>query len=154
MIKDFLRILGSAAIIAGIALFFLPTANKATPTEETLTKEIQALQKKLTVSEESLAQLQLSIEQAQETPADEAGTVEQQESPAQPEATTQVFRIQRGADSEQVSKNLQSANIIKDASQFEIDLAKQQRAANIQIGEYELSSTMTHQEIISIITAK
>lgn len=162
--------MGSAMIIAGIALYFLPTTEEST-SEKALQEEIVALKEKINSSEEQIATLQASIannddetqkdktkiEASEDKPEDNA---DKEKKPVEttsnnkPNAPTKEFSIKPGADSIQVSKELQDANIITDAVQFQADLATEDRSANIQIGNYELSPTMTHKEIIKIITAK
>lgn len=170
MMKDLLRILGSAAIIAGIALYFIPTTEEIT-SEKALQEEIVTLKEKITSSEELIATLQASIATNEDKAQEEQPKVEAPESKQEdnvakeqesvestsdnkPNSPTKEFSIKPGADSIQVSQELQDAKIIKDAAQFQTDLETEDRSANIQIGNYELSPAMTHKEIIKIITAK
>lgn len=154
MLRDVLRIIGSACIIAGAALFFTSSNGDATNDETEngqLKKEVQALQTKLTRTEEELAKIQTASSAASERPETTEDTTANAESIIETIATS-VITIKPGTNSTLIANSLESAGIIEDSGAFELYLEVNNLSGKIQIGQYELDSAMTLEEVAAIIT--
>ncbi|MGX9135265.1 hypothetical protein ACWV26_12965 [Rummeliibacillus sp. JY-2-4R] len=60
--------------------------------------------------------------------------------------------IKKGMGTSEVSKALKNGGIIKDDAEFERYIINRDQAKFIQIGDYKISSDMTNEEILTIIT--
>ncbi|WP_397539291.1 hypothetical protein [Rummeliibacillus pycnus] len=65
---------------------------------------------------------------------------------------TYTLMIKRGMGTAEVSKALKTGGIVKDDAEFERYIINKNEAKDIQIGDYKLTSDMTHAEILKIIT--
>ena len=63
-----------------------------------------------------------------------------------------VLHIQSGMTSRDISISLEQAGIIQNKQDFEDYLTAQDLSGKIQIGQYELNSSMSLKEIAAIIT--
>lgn len=161
MVKDLFRIIGSACVIAGAMLYIVPTTNQDNPDENTLLKaEVTALESELAKTSKELANLQLAIKEA-EQPAEEEQQEEKKEDSVEDSSSEQeqasmdkpILVIKPGMNSTTVADELAKAGIVEDASAFEFYLAKTELAGKIQIGEYELETSMSYEKIVDIITS-
>lgn len=158
MLKDLIRIIGSACVIAGAFLYFNPTGISEDVVESaTLQTEIDTLQSKLDKTTKELANLQLSIKEAEqpveEKPEDTIEDAAEDTSSEQNSTDKSILVIEPGMGSTTVANELAKAGIVEDASAFEFYLAKTELAGKIQIGEYELDSSMSYEKIVDVITS-
>lgn len=166
MIKDLLRVLGGACVIAGTILYFSPDVTTEDESENNRMKtEISTLQSELKTATEELASLQISLKEAEKPSKEKAKEAEELEAPEEkmtetvdepvtpPALDRTVLLIEPGMNSTKVASELENKGLIKDASQFEVDLVKSKLAGKIQIGEYELKPSMSHDDIIKMITS-
>ena len=156
MLRDLLRTIGAACIIAGTVLYFMGTPDgnaEDDANKDELHEEISILQDTLNRTEEELAKLQLATSVA-ETSANENGESEEAsdpESSASPLVKT-LLRIEPGATSADIAYQLERSGIIKHATEFENYLIKNELSGKLQIGEYDLNSSMSVKEIAKMIT--
>lgn len=154
MLRDVLRIVGSACIIAGTVLFFTSNNGVATNDETEngqLKKEVQALQTKLTSTEEELAKIQTASSAANEHPETTEDAKEDSESIIET-IVTSVITIKPGTNSTRIADSLEIAGIIEDSGAFELYLEVNNLSGKIQIGQYHLDSAMSLEEVAAIIT--
>lgn len=149
MIRDILRTLGAACILAGTFLYFIQpdkVSDTSKATTEQLQSELDALQTKLEATQKELAHLQTasSVEQKNELNEEEKVEVDP--------TKKSTFTIPPGTDSATVARSLVDQGIINDTASFEIYLATNGLTGKIQIGEYDLDSTMTIEAIAKTIT--
>lgn len=155
MLRDFLRTIGSACIIAGAFLFLIDSNNEGLKEETDTSKlksELQVLQTKLDRTEEELAHLQTATSVAGGENTELENTDEETENPTE-SIMKMVLIIEPGMNSTIVTDALERAGIIDDPTKFEAYLQKNNLAGKIQIGKYDLDSAMTHKTIAAIITA-
>ena len=158
MLRDLLRTIGAACIIAGTALYFMgsPDGNaKDDANKDELHEEISILQNTLNRTEEELAKLQLATSAA-EKPTNEDGSSESEEA-SDPESSAPpliktLLHIEPGATSAGIAYQLERSGIIKHATEFENYLIKNELSGKLQIGEYDLNSSMSVKEIAKMIT--
>lgn len=154
MLRDLLRTIGTACIIAGIALYFLvPSSDdeKDNGDSSEYDVEIQTLQDTLKRTEEELAKLQIaSLANEQPSKNDKNNDAEEDSSPTGNIKT--LLLIESGTASISISNELEQTGIIDDATAFEDFLAANDLSKKIQIGEYMLDSSMSHQDIAKVIT--
>lgn len=86
--------------------------------------------------------------------AKEEETAPQEEQPDKDESSIIHFtlEIESGMNSEQISSILEQIKIIDDANNFEQYLTDHHYNTKVQIGNFELNSEMTYEEISKIIT--
>ncbi|TQR19544.1 endolytic transglycosylase MltG [Psychrobacillus vulpis] len=156
MNKASIRSLGIGLFLAGAVfqLQHLFKTDEITSTNTTIEEAYEKSQSELKTVKQQLAQLQLDLENAQKVQAS-AEKVEQQ--PSKDDKTTNdvtnfVLIVQSGMTSKDISYALESAEIILNKQDFEDYLITQNLAGRIQIGEYELDSSMTIKQIAQIIT--
>lgn len=123
--------------------------------KDELHEEISILQDTLNRTEEELANLQLATSAAEE-PAnkDKSDNVEEVDDsePATPSLVKTLLRIEPGTASSSISYELERSGIIERATEFEDYLATNELSVKIQIGEYDLDSSMSIEKIAKIIT--
>lgn len=154
MLRDILRIIGSACIIAGAVLFFTSNYGDATNDETEngqLKKEVQALQTKLTRTEEELAKLQTASSVAHEPAETQEDNIDDADNPTETIVKT-ILTIEPGMNSTTIAESLKSNGIIDSSGAFELYLAVNNLSGKIQIGQYELDSAMTLEDVAAIIT--
>ena len=154
MLRDLLRTIGTACIIAGISLYFLvPSSDdeKDNGDSSEYDVEIQTLQDTLKRTEEELAKLQIaSLANEQPSKDDKNNDAEEDSSPTGNIKT--LLLIESGTASISISNELEQTGIIDDATAFEDFLAENDLSKKIQLGEYMLDSSMSHQDIAKVIT--
>ncbi|WP_394187739.1 hypothetical protein [Paenisporosarcina quisquiliarum] len=149
--------LGIGLFTAGILFTFISTSNssgvsKTAPNGYELVKseELKSLQAELSTSKEQLAQIQLDLEAiSKENNTDEQ--VEEFDDPSSDQIKT-VLIIRSGMTSTDISSILEQTNIIKNRKDFYQYLEDKKLSEGIQIGTYELNSSMTIAEIANLIT--
>ena len=153
MLRNAVRTLGLACILAGTILYFIQTedATKVSgATDQDLQGELTALKTKLAETQKELADIQTASSVA------ESKVVEAEDS-HEDELETEtlvksVFSILPGTDSSTVAHSLVRSGILEDSAEFEIYLVANELTGYIQIGEYNLDSSMDIETIAKIIT--
>lgn len=149
--------LGIGLFTAGILFTFISTSNSSAVSntapkgyELVKSEELKSLQAELSTSKEQLAQIQLDLEaMSKENNTD--GQVEEVEDPSSDQIKT-VLIIRSGMTSTDISLILEQTNIIKNRKDFDQYLEDKKLSEGIQIGTYELNSSMTIAEIANLIT--
>lgn len=145
--RGFLQVVGLACLLAAAILFFIPQ-NKDSPTAEILLlqQEIKRLEDTLAHTERELAAAQTtSLAPKESTP------VSVEKTDAEP-IIKSILSIEQGTNSTAVADRLLKMGIIQDANEFELFLQQEGLSGKIQIGEYEVLSSMTIKEIAYLIT--
>lgn len=101
---------------------------------------------------QQLAQLQIDLENAQNQSTNQSSEKPVQEEAEQSGAKQSFLLIQSGMTPKEIGEILQRTGIIQNKLDFEDYIVTQKLAGNIQIGEYELNSSMTIKEIAEKIT--
>ncbi len=155
MMRTLLRSIGIGCIVAGAILYFSSQTTSGVAKEKAkLSATITQLETELATTKEALAVAQTvsSSEEknitGKETSTDAGGT-ELDDSSGIVKA---VLIIEKGSNSASVSKSLQKFGIIENANDFNDYLAAQKAAGKIQIGEYNVDSTMNFSKLSQIIT--
>jgi predicted nucleic acid-binding Zn-ribbon protein len=149
-----LRGLGIGLFIAG-ALFTLASMASTHSSEPTAPKgyelvksdELKLLKDELSTSKKQLAQIQLDLEAVSKEEDTSADT-----NKATTDQIKSVLNVRPGMNSPEISSLLENAKIIKNRKEFDQFLTDNQLAESIQIGKYELNSSMTIAEIADMIT--
>lgn len=169
MLRDILRTLGAGCIIAGAIIYFTDGGNSKADstkdhnveTNEKLKTELQHLQSQLAETKDELARIQLASSTSN---SPKEGTVNQnkgepdvEEEPEKSSVSTElliktVLIIESGANSGSVANSLTRSGILNDSAEFETYLEKNGLSGRIQIGEYDLDSSMDMKMIANIIT--
>ena len=155
--SSIIRGLGIGLFTAGILFTFISVPNSSdgsttAPNGYELVKseELKSLQEELSTSKEQLAQIQLDLEaMSKENNTDEQ--VEEVDDPSSDQVKT-VLIIRSGMTSTDISSILEQTNIIKNRKDFDQYLEDKKLSEGIQIGTYELNSSMTIAEIANLIT--
>ena len=158
MIKLILRSVGMGCILAAGILYFTNEDEKISSANDQQ-EQLKALQTELNRVKEELAvaqTLSLSKEEGKMSPVppiEESETVEESVTETVPEPIIKsVLTIEPGSNSTTVADKLERSGIILDGSELEQYLADHQLSGRIQIGEYEVDSTMSIEAIAGIIT--
>jgi len=157
MNPSIIRGLGIGLFIAGVLFTFLPTSN---PTLENTPKgyeiiessKLTKLEEELSTSKEQLAQIQLDLENMSNAETDRENESEDESTVESPSITNTVLEIRKGMNSIDVSLTLEETGILKDRKDLDQYLEDNKLSERIQIGTYELDSTMTIAEIADLIT--
>ncbi|BAQ11374.1 aminodeoxychorismate lyase [Bacillus sp. OxB-1] len=162
MMKELLRTIGIGCLVAGGVLYFTGQAeNPSDSDSEILQSKLEKTEEELARAKEALAMIQTSssTDQLPSRPAEQETKREQAVPPGdeQPASSKDpvktVLAIQPGSNSTTVSTALERLGIVKDGNEFEMYLVSQKLAGKIQIGEYELDSTMDYKTIARTITS-
>lgn len=155
--SSIIRGLGIGLFTAGILFTFISMLNSSDPLETApkgyeLVKsdELKSLQGELSTSKEQLAQIQLDLEALSKEDSTEE-QVEEVDEPSTDQIKT-VLIIRSGMTSTEISSLLEQTNIIKNRKDFDQYLEDKKLSEGIQIGTYELNSSMTIAEIANLIT--
>ena len=157
--SSIMRGLGIGLFTAGILFTFISIPNSSdtlntAPNGYELVKsdELKSLRAELSTSKEQLAQIQLDLEAMSK----EDNTEEKVETEVNEESSTEqvktVLIIRSGMTSTEISSLLEQTNIIKNRKDFNQYLEDKQLSESIQIGTYEINSSMTIAEIANLIT--
>lgn len=145
-----IRSLGIGLFIAG-AVFQIQHLTQADKiiSKHTINEDAyEKSQTELKLVKQQLAQLQLDLENAQM----EHITPEKKDENANNLVIKSFLVILPGMNSEQISDTLVRAGIIESNKELQDYMLSNNLTGLIQIGEYELNSTMTIEEIATIIT--
>lgn len=154
--SSIIRGLGIGLFTAGIIFTFvsIPNSSDVSNTapngfELIKSEELKSLQAELSTSKEQLAQIQLDLEAMSKENTDEQ--IEEVDEPSSVQVKT-VLIIRKGMTSTDISSILEQTNIIKNRKDFEQYLEDKKLSEGIQIGTYEINSSMTIVEIANLIT--
>lgn len=155
MIRDILRTMGVACILTGTFLFFGNTGKEPIKNDSSQQDlQIKDLEDKLSTTQSELSKLQTATSAAQKSKSEKT---EEENKVVEKEPETEIivktlFTIQPGTDSTSVGYELVRQGIIKDNMDFETYLTTEDLSGKIQIGEYELDSSMDIKTIVNRIT--
>lgn len=159
MVKDLFRVVGAACILTGIFFYFsfqMEADSQLAEKNNALSEELTALQLKLQKTEEELAHLQ-TLRAKAELPGnneDETTTVDDQSKTNEDEnqVKQKTLLIEAGTTSSDVSNELENTGIIENADALNMYLKDNFLEKSIQIGEYEIDTTMSVENIAKLIT--
>ncbi|WP_246096805.1 hypothetical protein [Psychrobacillus soli] len=154
MNKAAIRSLGIGLFLAGAIFQTTQMLGKEeTKTDGVTQQSYDQAQHELKSVKDQLAQLQLDLENAQtvQTTTEIEEKIETAGN-SSTKAVNIVLHIQSGMTSSDISSFLEQAGIIQNKQDFEDYLVAQDLSGHIQIGQYELNSTMTMKQIAETIT--
>lgn len=159
MKSTFFRAFGIACFLIGMILFFVDGINSPEKSNE---KELENVQKKLDEANQQIKKLEAELKEKTATKA-----TENEKSKEQPKENTtkedekvqnQVVKgtlyIYQGLSIYDVASKLKEMGIIENSVEMELYLAQPEYAKYLQLGQFELDSTMSTKEIADIITGK
>ena len=155
--KKLLRGMGIGLFLAG-ALFTIVDVSDGPPAEEE--KEIAALQRQLAEANEELASLKEAASPQEKAKEEEDGPADEQSPPAnqaeaeKAKATVATIYIYEGVSPYDIGKQAEDAGIIANSRELELFLSKPEYARSIQIGQFELNSGMSIEEMAKTLTGK
>ncbi|MEB2282891.1 hypothetical protein LAV73_23520 [Lysinibacillus xylanilyticus] len=158
-----IRAFGIALFLVGalLALAARFDLNIGLPTKASQnTDNVEELQKKLDQANKEIALLkeqakQPSKETNQKTDTPKTTTKENQKSADAPaKDTTMSLQIYSGITPYIVAQKLEDGSIIDNSVEMELLLANPKYARSLQIGSYEVNSSMSLEEIAKLITGK
>lgn len=124
-------------------------------------KEVVALQKKLEVANKEIALLK---EQLSEKATTEPKSVDENKNDSTSndneltnksgDAKTMTLQVYNGITPYVVAQKLEEGDIISNSVEMELLLANPKYSRSLQIGSYEVNSSMTNEEIANLITGK
>ncbi|MBO2534992.1 endolytic transglycosylase MltG [Rummeliibacillus suwonensis] len=161
MMKSTIRSLGIGFFLAGSIMAinnqFNPekttasiTSSKSSATDQKGTvvikkAELNTLKEEAADAKEQLAKIQTdyqNLKKEQSSKSNEKNKV-----------TSYKLAIKKGMGTTEVSEALKEGGIIKNAAEFERYIINEDKAKYIQIGDYPLTSDMSNEEILKIITS-
>ncbi len=155
--KNLFRSIGIGCLLAGGILYFTSDVDVAANSEVKQLKSMnKELKKDLETTKEALAIAQTissapnskpKVEKEKENPI-EPSTSEKSDS----SVTKAVLTIETGSNSTTVSATLERLGIVKNANDFNDYLTTKKLEGKIQIGEYEVDSSMDFKTLAQIIT--
>ncbi|MFD1926560.1 hypothetical protein ACFSFY_00535 [Sporosarcina siberiensis] len=157
MIRDILRTIGVACILTGTFLFFENTGKEPINNDASQQDlQIKDLEDKLSATQNELSKLQTATSVSQKSKTEKSedeNKIVEKESESETEIIIKtLFTIQPGTDSTSVGYELLRQGLIKDNIDFETYLTTENLSGKIQIGEYELDSSMDIKTIVELIT--
>ncbi|MER2088484.1 MAG: hypothetical protein ABS920_02020 [Sporosarcina sp.] len=160
MIRDMLRILGTACILSGGILYFINEKEYIPVSEKRqLQAEVEELSGELAKTKELLATAQTISTVKEHEPAAEEKKMDSKkdvtESNSSDKDTTirTILLIEAGSNSAIVSADLERMGIVEDAAIFDAFLADNGLTGQIQIGEHKIDSSMDFHAIAKEITS-
>lgn len=147
----------------GIGLFFAGAAfqieelvekESISSTATTTDEAYKQAQQELTEVKKQLAELQLDLNAAQQvqTVAPKETAVTETTEKQAPTATSMTLSIEVGMTSSEISEKLADAGIILNKVDMDNYLSDQGLAGRVQVGNYELNSSMSIKQIAETIT--
>ncbi|WP_170158443.1 hypothetical protein [Aquisalibacillus elongatus] len=116
-----------------------------------LIREKQQLEKEVSDFKEEQSKLKEELNEIEEESS--SNEAEESESNNQPSSESEyLLSIESGMTSIDIAQNLETANIVDDADQFNNFLEDNGYSRLIQLGEYRISNDATYEEIAQIIT--
>ncbi|KOP70491.1 hypothetical protein AMS59_19880 [Lysinibacillus sp. FJAT-14745] len=163
MNKSAIRAFGIALFLVGalLALAARFDLNIGLPTKaSTNTEHVEELQKKLEQANKEIALLKEQAKQApkennQKTDAPATKAKDNHKPADTPtNAKTMTLQIYSGMEPYTVAQKLEDGGIIENSVEMELFLANPKYARSLQIGSYEVNSSMSLEEIAKLITGK
>lgn len=154
MNPSIIRGIGIGLFGSALLLTLLPTSSSTssqtkndTPNGYELIEstELTTLQNELNTTKEQLANIQMDLEEASKEP-EESETIEEKT------VTNTVLMIRENMTSTDISSTLEQAGVIKNRRDLDDYLIDNELSKRIQIGTYNLNSSMTLAEIADLIT--
>ncbi|KGR81575.1 hypothetical protein [Lysinibacillus odysseyi] len=159
--KKLLRGIGIGLFLAGAALTVLdlmdsPLSQESNAINE---KEISALQQQLADANKEIASLKAASTPSATAQNESEKAAEQEPSAnkpetAEPTAISGTIYIYEGVSLYDIGKQAEDAGIIANGRELELFLSKPDYSRSIQKGQFELSSTMTLEEMAKTLTGK
>ena len=155
MNPSIIRGIGIGLFGSALLLTLLPTSSSTssqtkndTPNGYELIEstELTTLQNELNTTKEQLANIQMDLKEASKEP-EESETIEEA-----PTVTNTVLMIRANMTSTDISSTLEQAGVIKNRRDLDDYLIDNELSKRIQIGTYNLNSSMTLAEIADLIT--
>lgn len=164
MNRSSIRAFGIACFLIGATMLIVDKfGNEESDTANQFKYEqkISQLEQQLEKANEQITNLeQTKIPDNTNKGASTSDQVEQTETETDPQQTDTddqvkaTLHIYSGLTAYDIGKKLEDLGIVKNGLEMELYLAKPEYAKTIQIGQFELNSSMTIEEIANIITAK
>ena len=160
MNKQSIRGFGIAIFLVGALIYSMNMLAIPLPgmsvTDAAMQKEIDTLTKQLATANETLAQQEQTASSAPAADVTEPTAAPTEETAPETaenvEHTSFTLTIYRGITSYDISRKLEDEGIIDNALQFELFLVNDGYNKRLQVGEYTITSTMTDEEIATLIT--
>lgn len=123
------------------------------------TENVEELQKKLDQANKEIALLKEQVKQepkenTQKTDAPKTTAKDKHESASQGNVTTMTLQIYGGMEPYTVAQKLEDGGVIENSVEMELLLANPKYARSLQIGAYDVNSSMSLEEIAKLITGK
>lgn len=161
MNKSAIRAFGIALFLVGalLALAARFDFNIGLPTKASSNGEqVEELQKKLAQSNQEIASLKEQIKQIPEKNIEKPKPSESKDINKSVDSSnnvaTMTLQIYSGMAPYTVAKKLEDGGIIDNSVEMELLLANAKYARSLQIGSYEVNSSMSLEEIAKLITGK
>lgn len=157
MKKDKLRFLALGFFLSGLILTVFQVTGISKSNETPDKVAVESSQQSESSSVESVTESAEKPEQESQSESSQSSDVtesEESESSEEESSTSEtlVFVVHEGQPSSVVIENLHATGLIEDTESFQTYLEETGLTNSIQYGSYELSSDMSNQEIIAIIT--
>ncbi|KPN96123.1 hypothetical protein [Lysinibacillus sp. ZYM-1] len=158
MNKSTIRAFGLAIFVVGalLALASRFDVNIGLPAKSSSNPQyVEELQNKLNKADQEIAALKKQVKQVHTT--EETSTTDSSEQPAKEtsaDGTTMTLQIYSGITPYIVAQKLEDGGIIPNSVEMELLLANARYARSLQIGAYEVNSSMSLEEIAKLITGK
>lgn len=153
-----IRNIGIGLFLAGLAFQIeaIFTDEEFTSSHAVSQKTYDEAQQELSDVKKQLAQLQLDLNSAQQAETSEPDETAPTETQTPPEPTTSeaamTLSVEVGMTSSEISAALEDAGIIQNSVDLDNYLSDQGLAGRIQLGNYELTSSMSLKQIAETIT--
>lgn len=158
MNKSSIRSFGVAIFLVGaiLALASRFDVNIGLPEKDSSNQQqVEELQNKLNQANQEIAALKKQVKQVhttEETTTDSSEPSVKEDNNA--DDTTMILQIYSGITPYIVAQKLEDGGIISNSVEMELLLANAKYARSLQIGSYEVNSSMSLEEIAKLITGK
>lgn len=158
MNKSAIRAFGIAIFLVGalLALASRFDVNIGLPTKDfSNQQQVEELQNKLKKANQEIASLKDQLKQVHTTEkTSTTDATEQAGEETNTDVTTMSLQIYSGITPYSVAQKLEDGGIITNSVEMELLLANPKYARSLQIGSYEVHSSMTLEEIANLISGK
>ncbi|MDW0117352.1 hypothetical protein QTL97_10435 [Sporosarcina thermotolerans] len=158
MMKDIFRAAGIGCILAGGIIYFTtplvtPSSTQHEQTQlEELQTELERVKKELAIAQTITSTETVTPNNPVSTQTEDVAKAEDEQQTAPEPITKIILSIEPGSNSKTVANKLERAGVIDSAKNLESYLIENGLSGLIQIGEYEVDTTMDLKTIASIIT--
>ncbi|KGA81123.1 MULTISPECIES: hypothetical protein [Lysinibacillus] len=156
MNKSSIRSFGVAIFLVGaiLALASRFDVNIGLPEKDSSNQQqVEELQNKLNQANQEIAALKKQVHTTEETTATNSSEPSVKED-TNADDTTMTLQIYSGITPYIVAQKLEDGGIISNSVEMELLLANAKYARSLQIGSYEVNSSMSLEEIAKLITGK